>query len=214
MNGIEATKLYRFTSLGMPRVPIVALTADTTPEVAARCAEAGMDSCVTKPVEPARLLEIINAIVPMTHAAASEAAPAPLVTDITSHPRFRPARTGPVVEGRMLAELEELGGKKFLAELIKDFVRDAEILVRELIVAADAVDVTAFRDRAHALRSGAANIGAKALYDLCLQWRQISMAELQADGPRHIERLKVELERASRGLLKHIAVSDSSENQN
>ena len=60
MNGIEATKLYRFASLGMPRIPIVALTADATAEASARCEEAGMDACVTKPIEPARLIEIID----------------------------------------------------------------------------------------------------------------------------------------------------------
>ncbi|HEY5216754.1 MAG TPA: ATP-binding protein, partial [Pseudolabrys sp.] len=63
MNGIEATKLYRFASLGRPRVPIVALTADATEDVARRCEDAGMDACVTKPIEPHRLLEIIGTLV-------------------------------------------------------------------------------------------------------------------------------------------------------
>ena len=63
MNGIEATKLYRFASLGRKRVPIIALTADASPEMRRRCEDAGMDSCVTKPIEPARLLGIIDATV-------------------------------------------------------------------------------------------------------------------------------------------------------
>ena len=52
MNGIEATKLYRFASLGQARVPIIALTADATPYAQERCAEAGMDGYATKPIEP------------------------------------------------------------------------------------------------------------------------------------------------------------------
>ena len=64
MNGIEATKLYRFAALGRPHVPVVALTADATEEVARRCEEAGMDACITKPIEPNRLLEIIATLVP------------------------------------------------------------------------------------------------------------------------------------------------------
>src|SRR5262249_39986419 len=62
MNGIEATKLCRFAAIGQRRVPIVALTADATPEMEARCTEAGMDGCVTKPIEPAQLLEIIEQV--------------------------------------------------------------------------------------------------------------------------------------------------------
>ncbi len=212
MNGLEATKLFRFTSLGLPHVPIIALTADITPEVAQRCSDAGMDACITKPVEPARLLEIIDTMVPKDPTdIVSIAAFSPPVTDIASHPRFRPASPLPAIDMRVLAELETLGGKSFLADLIKEFVNDAGVLVAEIAAAAEAVDVKLFRDQAHALRSGAANIGAKGLYDLCLQWRQISEMELQLDGHRHAERLTAELDRVRQALLQHQAASAQSE---
>jgi two-component system sensor histidine kinase RpfC len=213
MNGLEATKLYRFTALGLPHVPIIALTADITPEVAQRCHEAGMDACLTKPIEPLRLLEVIERMVPVE---AQDAAPAALqaVTDITSHPRFRPATALPAIDLRVLGELEALGGKPFLAELIKEFINDAGVLVRSIAAAAEAVDVRIFRDQAHALRSGAANIGAKGLYDLCLQWRQISEGELQLDGRRHAERLGAELERVREALLQYQATAEQSEHLN
>jgi two-component system, sensor histidine kinase RpfC len=213
MNGLEATKLYRFTSLGQPHVPIVALTADITPEVAQRCLDAGMDACLTKPVEPAKLLEAIHQMVP----AALEPPPVEtepqLVTDISAHPRFRPASAAPTVDENTLAELEALGGKAFLAELIKEFVHDAGDLVETLVEAVAAGNVKRFRDQAHALRSGAANIGAKGLYELCLGWRQITVAELNENGPRHVERLKIELERTQRTLLNHRILIEQSESQ-
>jgi two-component system sensor histidine kinase RpfC len=214
MNGLEATKLYRFTALGLPHVPIVALTADITPEVAQRCAEAGMDACVTKPIEPSRLLEIIDSMVAdkTTNAAAGDEMSQP-VTDIASHPRFRPASALPAIDLRVLGELETLGGKAFLADLIREFINDAGVLVGKVADAAAAVDVRMFRDQAHALRSGAANIGAKGLYDLCLQWRQISEAELQLDGRRHADRLAAELERVRHALLQHQENADQAENQ-
>ncbi|HUC60507.1 MAG TPA: response regulator [Alphaproteobacteria bacterium] len=211
MNGIEATKLYRFASLGEPHVPIIALTADTTPEVAARCAEAGLDTCVTKPVEPARLLEVIRSLAPAAPlAAATDAERAP-VTDIASHPRFQAASFVPTVDRATLGELEELGGKPFLAELVKEFLRDAEVVLESLATSVDEGDVPAFRAKVHALRSGAANIGAKALYDLCLQWRQITLAELAEHGPRHVERLRAEFERLRRALQQHLAADNQSE---
>ena len=215
MNGLEATKLYRFTALGLPHLPIVALTADITPEVAQRCTEAGMDACITKPVEPVRLLEIIDNMVPAKDAAPPAGDPVPeAVTDITSHPRFRPATALPAIDLRVLGELETLGGKAFLTDLIKEFIHDAGVLVQQVAEAAAAVDVRMFRDQAHALRSGAANIGAKGLYDLCLQWRQISEAELQLDGRRHAERLAAELERVRHALLQYQETVEQSESLN
>jgi two-component system sensor histidine kinase RpfC len=59
MNGIDATRFYRMAAAGEKRLPILALTADATPEMAARCADAGMDLCIVKPVEANRLLDII-----------------------------------------------------------------------------------------------------------------------------------------------------------
>jgi two-component system sensor histidine kinase RpfC len=214
MNGLEATKLYRFTAIGQPHLPIIALTADATPEVAQRCADAGMDGCVTKPIEPDRLLEIIQKMVPAPAGVPAEPSAPQLVTDITAHPRFRRASVVPTIDERVLGQLEALGGKDFLTELIREFVKDTQVIVDELGVAAADCDVRLFRDKAHALRSGAANIGAKALYDLCLQWRQINVAELQDDGPRHIERLKAELERVRLTLLQHTARLNQSENKN
>ena len=213
MNGLDATKLYRFTAMGLPHVPIIALTADITPEVAQRCQEAGMDACLTKPIEPLRLLEVIDRMVPV-EAEDDAPAPAQAVTDITSHPRFRPATALPAIDLRVLGELEALGGKPFLAELIKEFINDAGVLVQSIAASAAAVDVRMFRDQAHALRSGAANIGAKGLYDLCLQWRQINEGELQLDGRRHAERLSAELERVRDALLHYQTTAEQSENLN
>ncbi len=44
-----------------PRIPIVALTADATPEARARCLDAGMDACATKPIDFDRLMAVIEA---------------------------------------------------------------------------------------------------------------------------------------------------------
>ncbi len=200
MSGIEATKLYRFTALDQPRVPIVALTADATPEAAKRCADAGMDACLTKPIEPAVLLATIASL------AGGEAAPPPggEVREIASHPRFRPAAPGPIDE-RMLKDLEALGGSAFLADLIDQFLVDAEALLGEMAAAVAAGDVQQFRSEAHALRSCAANIGAKALFELCLAWRMIRAQELAADGADHMRRLRAEFERIRTALLRHRA---------
>ena len=64
MGGVEAAKLSRFMSPGSPRMPIVALTADATPEARAECEEAGMDACLTKPIDTRKLFDLFEALVP------------------------------------------------------------------------------------------------------------------------------------------------------
>jgi CheY-like chemotaxis protein len=51
VDGLSATKIIRAeeAKLGLPRLPIVALTATASGEDRARCIEAGMDDCLPKP---------------------------------------------------------------------------------------------------------------------------------------------------------------------
>jgi two-component system sensor histidine kinase RpfC len=203
MNGIEATKLYRFAELGRKRVPILALTADATPAAAASCREAGMDGCITKPVEPARLLAIITDLVVGQGDSPAAAAPtSERVSDIASHPRFRSASV-PVLDETALADLEALGGEEFVGELIDEFVIDAQQLVGELIQAAREGDVQRFRNQAHALRSAAANVGAKSLFELCLSSRNIQRHELHEQSDALVARLGGELSRVRGALLAY-----------
>jgi two-component system sensor histidine kinase RpfC len=189
LNGIEATKLYRFASLGKPRLPIVALTADATPETKQRCEEAGMDACVIKPIEPARLLSIIGSIVSEKQVSDQETfTESETVKRIASHPKFKASDVSPI-DVRALTDLEALGGTKFVDELIADFVRDTETLLEELEQSAKSCDVNAFREQLHAMRSGAANIGARRIYKMCLSWRHIGERELEQRGTDYLAKL-------------------------
>jgi two-component system, sensor histidine kinase RpfC len=202
MNGIEAVKLYRFSALGKKRVPVVALTADATPEMSARCTEAGMDACVTKPVEPARLLQIVEAMVERSAPTAAEPGESETVRMISSHPKFQAAHAS--VDFAKLADLESLGGSGFVGQLIEEFLVDADAVLREMAAAVAANDVEAFRDRAHALRSGAANIGARNMYKICLSWRNIGQRELASDGEAHVRKLQTEFEEVRAALSRRL----------
>jgi CheY-like chemotaxis protein len=61
MDGLEATRIIR----GMERedarsIPIIALTADIDPSNEARCFEAGMDACLSKPIDTAQLFSTLS----------------------------------------------------------------------------------------------------------------------------------------------------------
>lgn len=190
LDGIQATKLYRFAALGRPHLPIVGLTADATPEAARRCREAGMDACLTKPVEPARLVEAVERL---ARPAAGPAPEAEEVAPIATHPRFRPA--APALDPQVLADLEALGGPEFVAGLTEDFLEEAAQVLQALQAAAGRGDARRFRAEAHALRSSAANMGAKAIYELCSAAEAMSAAEVAAAGAGQVSLLAAELER-------------------
>ena len=199
MNGIEATKLYRFTALGRPHVPVVALTADATEEVAHRCEEAGMDACITKPIEPNRLLEIIATLVPDQSTPAREM---PSSAEIASYPAARRLRAAALsaVDAQTLDALEQLGGKEFVDELATQFVQDGSEIIDVLAEAATSGDLNVFREQLHALRSAAANIGARGIYEMCLGWRLIAPEDFAIRGEAHLKKLSEEFERVRMAL--------------
>ena len=79
----------------------------------------------------------------------------------------------------------------------------------ELAQAVASGDVDAFRDHLHALRSASANIGAKDIYRLCLDWRKIDAQELASAGARHLAALTTEFERARSDLREQLGALQS-----
>jgi len=184
MNGIEATKLYRFSSLGTARVPIIALTADASLDTWQRCQEAGMDAYATKPIEPAHLLGVIGRV-------ASRA----------QKPEARIAlakRPGPVrpIDTTKLDDLRTLGGSKFIAELVSQFSRDSSEMVSRLSSAVHSEDVQVFRETVHALGSSAGNVGAMIVFESCLDVRAITPDRLAAEGENWLRQLEHEIKRS------------------
>jgi two-component system sensor histidine kinase RpfC len=205
MNGIEATKLYRFTALGRPHVPIVALTADATEEVKRRCREAGMDACATKPIEPHRLLEIIGTLV----ADAGKGAHIANKAGATGQASVTALNTREgAVDLDTIDAIESLGGKEFVDDLAAQFLDDAADILRQLSDITAAGDTLAFREQLHALRSAAANIGARGIYEMCLAWRQIAPDDLASQGELYLKGLREEFERVSVALRGRLSKRD------
>jgi hypothetical protein len=60
MDGYQAAREIRRAEVAGRRVPIVALTAHALDGEAERCAEAGMDDCVTKPIDEATIARLLT----------------------------------------------------------------------------------------------------------------------------------------------------------
>lgn len=62
IDGFAATKLVREweLSIGHPRIPVIALTADALEESRSRALQEGMDGYLTKPISLEGMVEILN----------------------------------------------------------------------------------------------------------------------------------------------------------
>ena len=144
MDGLEATR--RIRALGpAERGPwIVALTASAMTGDAEKCAAAGMNDYLSKPV---RIEEL---------AAALRRAP-------RSAPPEEPRPDDPpvLVAGPLeaLRRLEAPGDGGFVASLLDIFRRDTPLRIDEMERSAQAADGETFRRAAHSLKSSAASLG-------------------------------------------------------
>jgi two-component system sensor histidine kinase RpfC len=204
MNGLEATKLARFAMLGGIRIPIYALTADVTEDTRKRCLDAGMEGCLHKPIEQGELADALRmstrrnsappqaadrgpvadgapalGAVPMI--GPGTAAPGPLIVDLEAIP---------VVDEVALSNLLQLGDLGFMGELIEEFLSSSTQTLNRMEAAAERLDAAAFQDILHALRSSAANIGARRLFTLALEWRQCSQDDLARSGDQRLALLR------------------------
>jgi two-component system, sensor histidine kinase RpfC len=159
LNGLDATKHYRFAALDLPHLPIIGMSADATERMQQRCLEAGMDACMTKPIDVQRLLATIEQLItsPSDDPALSGREPASVAT------LTRAGEREATLDEARLRELEALGGTGFLREMLSTLMAEVETLTIDLQRAQGQNDLFLFRDVAHSIRSCAANLGAEPL---------------------------------------------------
>ena len=192
MDGVQTAEFYDISVPGGRRTPLIALTADATPETRARCLKAGMAACLVKPLRAAELIEALENVV-------AERSPDNV---IAFEPRGQPPR---VLDLPVLVELKSLGGMAFLEQVLEGFKLDGSAVLAEMEVACLASDVQRFRSEAHSLCSIGANIGAKALRDLCTPWENLPEAALQRDGSMLLARVRGEWRRTCLEFERHVA---------
>lgn len=192
MDGVQTAEFYNISILGGRRTPLIALTADATPETRARCLKAGMEACLVKPLRAAELIDALENVI---------AEPAP-DNVIAFELRGQASR---ILDLPVLVELKSLGGMAFLEQVLEGFKLDGSAVLAELEAACLANDVQRFRSEAHSLCSIGANIGAKALRELCMPWENLPEAALQRDGAMLLAKLRAEWRRTCLEFERYVA---------
>lgn len=206
MSGLQVVKLYRMAHLGTPPLPIIALTADATPETRRLAEEAGINTFLTKPVEAKRFLDTIDALAttaqPTENPSRESSRRAGRVTQISSHPRYRP-EIYPTINWNVIDALRSFADDDdFVYETLQEYAVNSRHLLNAITAAAKAVDPRVFREHVHALRGTSGNVGAEALCRLCQDMHGMSKERLQLQGGELIEQLERELSRFENELSR------------
>ncbi|AWK88507.1 hybrid sensor histidine kinase/response regulator [Azospirillum thermophilum] len=179
MDGYQVAREVR-RHLGPDRLPIIAMTAHALEEERRRCLEAGMDDHIAKPVEPRRLVALLDrwlkpcaAPLPGDGSAATDRqADAPAAAAL---PPGLPPGLPPEVPAELPAELDGFqlgpalarmnGHGRTLRVAIVDFhdrYRDGAATLRRMLAAGDWQGMERF---VHGLRGSAGTVGAMAVFE-------------------------------------------------
>lgn len=172
MDGLEATRRIRSREkdLGLPRVPVIALTAHTSLEARQSCLEAGCDAHLTKPIQPTDLDALLERITAVK-----------TLPDLqTIH---RPEMTFGRLDGQALVidtakALARLHGDQALyAELVQLFLEDCRALQAKLREAISSKNALLLRQTAHTLKGAAGSIGAEPIADAARQVERLVLSD-------------------------------------
>jgi CheY-like chemotaxis protein/HPt (histidine-containing phosphotransfer) domain-containing protein len=163
MDGFEAASRIRRST--QPGIPIIAVTADAMPADRDRCLSGGMNDYISKPVELARLADVLASWLPV--AAADAAAPSPVWR------AEEPATE--VFDSEAL--LRRLAGDRQLAGVVlRGFLQDVPTKLHVLRQRLDEADATGARLQAHALKGAAATVAAEVLRGTALEMERAGAA--------------------------------------
>lgn len=178
MGGFEATRLIREheTNSGR-RTPIIAVTAHAMKGDREACFAAGMDGFAPKPIQSAKLLEMLDRLASVSKRAATPVSAMTAVTAVTAvtattavtAPTAVTTVTTPtgVADNSDSATLDETalmklvsGNRALASELAGLFLEDLEPRVTEITAAVDGRDAARLRMGAHALAGSAGTLKA------------------------------------------------------
>ncbi|APZ41729.1 ATP-binding protein [Acidihalobacter ferrooxydans] len=182
-SGMEVAKALRFTHSDI-RTPLIMLSADATTSTIENSRRAGFDAYLTKPIDAARLLKLLQEL--------HNNRPQP--NDALAKTRIEQAP--PLLNPNVLRNLELLGSDQhFVVRLVQDYVEDARPQLARMRTAYHAQDFSAWRNAAHALRGSSAELGCDRLVMLCGNAERLKNYEI---GAPQTHRLLEQIDRAFR----------------
>ena len=196
VSGLQALKLYRFTAPNP--IPILVLSANVTPEIMAECDQAGAAEFVPKPLRASHLLDAVERHL------ASEILATARPPRVDEKPQLAVVET-PVLDADVLRDLSVLSSDPtFIGRLLTGFKADTDRLVQEITNALTDRRYEEIRNSAHALKGGAASVGASQLSQLARKLERASAESLRMRTAQWIEELLKVTHATIQSLDRHL----------
>ncbi len=171
MGGIEAAKIFRFMYPEKRNIPILILTANATKEAKDACEQAKLDAYLTKPIEPEKLLNIINSLI--GNANDIELLNSTLnVVDINNLDNFSLINTKTFDTLFFMAHEEN-----FMRNLIDRYISNALSNIEQLNLSINNKDYKKIPELAHALDGISRTIGAQKLAKIAEKLSNLSRTD-------------------------------------
>ncbi|MGD2082506.1 MAG: response regulator [Chromatiales bacterium] len=206
MDGYEATRSIR-TREGMhklPRLPIVAMTANAMAGDRQKCLDCGMDDYLSKPINAPKLRAVLDQWLP-----AQKRPERPAEPPAEAPASAQAAAPAASVDRQIIDELQEVMEDEF-RDLLDTYLATAPGFVDQLERAAGAGDSDKMILPAHSLKSSSANVGALRLSELA---KEVEHASKQGEGERAaaaFQMIRPEFERVEKELRRITAEGSSS----
>ncbi|MCC6620314.1 MAG: response regulator [Deltaproteobacteria bacterium] len=189
MDGYEATAVVRMREAqdGLPRIPIIAVTAHAMSGERDKCLEAGMDAYLAKPVSEAELMALIDETVRRIR---------------TSEPASRETTpTSDVFDARRVLEFAA-GDQAFLRTLVEIFSETTPKQVAAIEAGVQHRDAGALMRAAHQLKGSVGNFAAERARKLAGELEDLARKKDFETATTLVAPLKVELEALREGLQR------------
>lgn len=212
MNGTQVVKLHRFTTPHQLWVPFIVITDQNNPATLRLCRDLNIQACLFKPAPMAELLHTI-AMSPDAVAFPARATHSEPALHAGHETRFL---HGELLDRKILQALDQLdNGQDFLPELIEVFERDCGTALRGMREAVNNRERERFLILSGMLLDNAGQLGAFALYEMCLSLGRMGRTEFEQEADRRFLLLSELISRTTQAFRAYLderkrRLSDSS----
>ncbi|MBL1275759.1 MAG: response regulator [Ectothiorhodospiraceae bacterium] len=201
MDGYEATQKIREYEQDNDRspTPVIALTANTSDEDRKACFESGMDDFLVKPMRIKAVIEVFSRYLDVSNILIkkSKDTSAPVISNNTSD-HF---------DEKLLADLEDILSSDQLTEVVTLFIEHSERRLSELYNAFQERNVEGLESVSHSLKGSSANLGAKALSEMCGHIVDYTrQGEIPADIDIRIDKIRTEFQYVKKYLKEKLLI--------
>ena len=202
MNGTQVIKLHRFTTPHPQWTSFIVMTDQTTPATLRLCRDLQVLACLFKPVPTGSLLELISTAPVVAPSIPSATRP---LGDVDRPEPTTQFLHSDLLDVKVLRTLDRLDGERdFIPDLIAIFKRDSLSVLAGMEDAVTCGRTERFLELTHILMDNAGQLGAFALYEMCLSLNQVSRAELEASLSGKLAQLRDLVERTTRAFLSYL----------